>query len=64
MLGLIFGFYWQHRRIWIRIDEGALTLAAHTNKNWFGIRKEITVILQKVNIEVDEKSLDNGGNQV
>ncbi|OAB32651.1 cytochrome C biogenesis protein ResB [Paenibacillus macquariensis subsp. defensor] len=64
MLGLVFGFYWQHRRIWIRIDQGDLTLAAHTNKNWFGIRKEITVILQKVNMEVDEKSLDNGGNQV
>ncbi len=64
MLGLVMGFYWQHRRIWIRIDEGALTLAAHTNKNWFGIRKEITVVLHKVNMEVDEKSLDNGGNQV
>ncbi|OAB44242.1 cytochrome c biogenesis protein ResB [Paenibacillus glacialis] len=64
MLGLVMGFYWQHRRIWIRIDEGDLTLAAHTNKNWFGIRKEITVVLQKVNMEVDEKSLDNGGNQV
>lgn len=63
MLGLILGFYWQHRRIWIRIDDGALILAAHTNKNWFGIRKEITAVLQKVNMEVDEKSLDNGGNQ-
>ncbi|AOZ91403.1 cytochrome c biogenesis protein ResB [Paenibacillus crassostreae] len=63
MLGLIMGFYWQHRRIWIRIDDGTLTLAAHTNKNWFGIRREITDMLRKMNMEVDEKSLDNGGNQ-
>ena len=63
MLGLILGFYWQHRRIWIRIDERALTLAGHTNKNWFGIRREIEALLRTMNIEVDEKSLDNGGNQ-
>ncbi|MGF7049996.1 cytochrome c biogenesis protein [Paenibacillus sp. DS2015] len=63
MLGLIMGFYWQHRRIWLRIDEGMLTLGAHTNKNWFGIRREVCTVLQKVNLEVDEKSLENGGNQ-
>jgi cytochrome c biogenesis protein len=63
MLGLILGFYWQHRRIWIRIDERSLTLAAHTNKNWFGVRREISAVLLKMNMEVDEKSLDNGGNQ-
>ncbi|GIO55312.1 cytochrome c biogenesis protein ResB [Paenibacillus cineris] len=62
MLGLILGFYWQHRRIWLRIDDGNLTLGAHTNKNWFGIRREIAAILRKMNLEVDEKSLDNGGN--
>jgi cytochrome c biogenesis protein len=63
MLGLILGFYWQHRRIWIRIDDRSLTLAAHTNKNWFGVRREISAVLLKMNMEVDEKSLDNGGNQ-
>ncbi|MED5017671.1 cytochrome c biogenesis protein ResB [Paenibacillus chibensis] len=63
MLGLVLGFYWQHRRIWLRIDNGVLTLGAHTNKNWFGIRREISAILQKMNLEVDEKSLDNGGKQ-
>ncbi|HEY2492859.1 MAG TPA: cytochrome c biogenesis protein ResB, partial [Paenibacillus sp.] len=63
MLGLIMGFYWQHRRIWLRIDDGLLTLGAHTNKNWFGIRREVCTVLQKVNLEVDEKSLENGGNQ-
>ncbi|MHA0855494.1 cytochrome c biogenesis protein ResB [Paenibacillus sp. CMAA1364] len=64
MLGLILGFYWQHRRIWIRIDDKNLTLAAHTNKNWFGVRREVAAILLIMNIQVEEKSLDNGGNHV
>ncbi|MGO4787707.1 cytochrome c biogenesis protein ResB [Paenibacillus sp. 2KB_20] len=59
MLGLIMGFYFTHRRIWLRIDNGTLTLGAHTNKNWFGLRKEISAILKQMNIEVDEKSLEN-----
>ncbi|MGG3509984.1 cytochrome c biogenesis protein ResB [Paenibacillus lautus] len=59
MLGLIMGFYFTHRRIWLRIDNQTLTLGAHTNKNWFGLRKEISAILKQMNIEVDEKSLEN-----
>ncbi|MFE0560507.1 cytochrome c biogenesis protein ResB [Paenibacillus sp. NPDC058910] len=61
MLGLIMGFYFTHRRIWLRIDNQTLTLGAHTNKNWFGLRKEISAILKQMNIEVDEKSLENNG---
>lgn len=60
MIGLIMGFYWQHRRIWLRIDEGQLTLGAHTNKNWFGIRKEVARALEKNGIVVDHKSLEKG----
>ena len=59
MLGLIMGFYFQHRRIWLRIDNGMLTLGAHTNKNWFALRREISAVLKQMNIEVDEKSLEN-----
>lgn len=61
MLGLVMGFYWHHRRIWIRIDDGQLTLGGHTNKNWFGFRREVSAVLKQMNLEVDEKSLDNGG---
>ncbi|GAE04632.1 cytochrome c-type biogenesis protein Ccs1/ResB [Paenibacillus sp. JCM 10914] len=59
MIGLVMGFYFTHRRIWLRIDNGKLTLGAHTNKNWFAIRKEISAILKQMDIEVDEKSLEN-----
>lgn len=63
MLGLIMGFYWQHRRIWLRVDDTILTLGGHTTKNWFGMRREVSSFLQTMGVEVDEKSLDNGGNR-
>lgn len=61
MLGLVLGFYWQHRRIWLCVEDGELVLGGHTSKNWFGFRREIAALLQKVDLIVDEKSLDNGG---
>ncbi|MGG6309628.1 cytochrome c biogenesis protein ResB [Paenibacillus macerans] len=61
MLGLILGFYWQHRRIWLRVDAGKLTLGGHTTKNWFGMRREVSAFLQAMGVEADEKSLENRG---
>lgn len=63
MIGLIMGFYWHHRRIWLRIDQGVLSLGAHTNKNFYGMRSDVAWVLGKAGIEVDPKSLDNGGNK-
>jgi cytochrome c biogenesis protein len=62
MIGLVMGTYWQHRRIWLRIDEGKLSLGAHSNKNFFGLRAEIAAALKKTGIDVEPKRLDNGGN--
>ncbi|OCT12494.1 cytochrome C biogenesis protein ResB [Paenibacillus pectinilyticus] len=63
MIGVIMGFYWQHRRIWIRIDAGKLTLGGHTNKNYFGLRNEVAAALNKNGFDVSPKILANGGNQ-
>ncbi|WP_047980011.1 cytochrome c biogenesis protein ResB [Ornithinibacillus contaminans] len=41
MLGVIQGMYWQHRRIWIHPKGRNVLLAGHTNKNWFGLKKDI-----------------------
>ncbi|MFC4078134.1 cytochrome c biogenesis protein ResB [Salinithrix halophila] len=41
MVGVSMGFFWYHRRIWIRWIDGTLYLGAHTNKNWFGLRREL-----------------------
>ncbi len=63
MAGLIMGFYWQHRRIWLRVDGRRLTLGAHTNKNWFAIRKEVSSALEKTGIRVNAKILERGRQQ-
>lgn len=64
MIGVIMGIYWQHRRIWIRIDDDReITIGAHTSKNWFGIRKELSDVLGKAGITVEPKQLENGVKQ-
>lgn len=62
MLGLVMGFYWHHRRIWLRLDGSQLLLGAHTNKNWFGLRKEVAWALEQTGIEIEPDTLDNGRN--
>lgn len=59
MIGVIMGLYWNHRRIWLRIDDGVLSLGAHTNKNLYGLRSEVAAALNKSGLPVTEKSLDN-----
>lgn len=61
MLGLLMGAYWHHRRIWLRIDGGVLSLGAHTNKNHFGMRSDVAWALQQMGITVEKEKLDNGG---
>ncbi|REE94235.1 cytochrome c biogenesis protein [Paenibacillus taihuensis] len=63
MIGLIMGSYWQHRRIWLRIDDGEVTLGAHTNKNNYGMRAEVASALRGIGVVVEPKLLDNGRNK-
>lgn len=40
MIGVVIGSYWNHRRIWIeQLADGTIRMAAHTNKNWFSMKK-------------------------
>ena len=61
VLGLFMGFYWQHRRIWMEIINGKILLAAHTNKNWFGLKKDTVRILEEAGYKVDETQLEKEG---
>lgn len=47
MVGLAMGFYFQHRRIWLRVQDQTLYLGAHTNKNWYSLRRELQQIAKK-----------------
>src|SRR5699024_6759853 len=60
MSGVIQGMYWQHRRVWLNPKDGILLVAAHTNKNWFGIKKDIEKALEGTNITMveDQEELD------
>lgn len=59
MVGLMMGFYWQHRRIWLRFDDRRLSLGAYTNKNSYGLRAEVASFLRGMDIDVSPKALDN-----
>ncbi|MFC0188416.1 cytochrome c biogenesis protein ResB [Fictibacillus aquaticus] len=54
MIGVVQGLYWNHRRIWIKEKEGGLWIAAHTNKNWFGIKKDLQKLSDKTGIVMPE----------
>ncbi|MGN7468893.1 cytochrome c biogenesis protein ResB [Brevibacillus sp. SAFN-007a] len=52
MIGVAMGFFWQHRRIWVQTQDGTILLAAHTNKNWFGLRREVDGLVEQVRLPV------------
>ena len=60
MIGVIQGMYWQHRRIWLNPSENGILLAAHTNKNWYGIKKDIEKAISgtEINMVVDQQELE------
>lgn len=61
LLGLVMGFYWQHRRIWIQTEGSIIYVAGHTNKNWFGLKKEIQDMMAKLEIPLQLEDRGKGG---
>lgn len=60
MIGVIQGSYWNHRRIWIQKGEGEdLLVAAHTNKNWFSLKKELNAVKDVAGLPKYEDRQDN-----
>lgn len=69
MIGVIQGAYWNHRRIWIQRKNGEIWVAAHTNKNWYGLTREMETILGDTNLTMPEDQLqtkksEQGGSNV
>lgn len=52
MVGVVMGFFWQHRRIWVQFQAGHMLLAGHTNKNWFGLRREVQDLIETGNLPI------------
>src|SRR5699024_6368954 len=64
LIGVMQGMYWYHRRIWINPDEKGMLLAAHTNKNWYGIKKDIEYEIQDTDFQMvtdqeEEKQMED-----
>jgi cytochrome c biogenesis protein len=57
MIGVMQGAYWNHRRIWIQTKNGEIWVAAHTNKNWYGLKREIETVLSDTKIIMPEDQL-------
>lgn len=49
--GLVLVFYYQHRRVWARLEDGVLHVGGQTNKNWLGMNKEFNRALSVIDIE-------------
>jgi len=54
MFGVIQGMYWNHRRIWIRQSEEKIMVAAHTNKNWYGLKREVAIMFEGTILPIPE----------
>jgi len=61
IIGVCIGLYWQHRRVWVQVENGELLLGAHTNKNWFGFRLEVARVLREAGFPTDPRAIDKGG---
>lgn len=59
MLGVIQGMYWNHRRIWIQKNEKGIMVAAHTNKNWYGLKREIETIFKGTVLPIPKDNVEN-----
>ncbi|SFC43952.1 cytochrome c biogenesis protein [Bacillus sp. OV322] len=57
MIGVVQGAYWNHRRIWIIRKDSKILLAGHTNKNWHGLKRDISTIIEGTGIQEPEDQL-------
>lgn len=62
MIGVVMGSYWSHRRLWLqKTKDGRLLLAAHTNKNWFSMKKDLDAVTEFAHLPawVDQQDQDS-----
>lgn len=64
MIGVIQGSFWMHRRIWLQRKDGEILIAGHTNKNWHGLKKDITDLIKDTSIpDAIDQSEENKGKE-
>lgn len=64
MIGVMQGSFWMHRRIWLQRKDGEILIAGHTNKNWYGLKKDITDLIKDTAIpDVRDQTEENNGKE-
>lgn len=65
LFGVAQGSFWQHRRIWVKYENEEVVIAAHTNKNWYSLMKEMETILidTKLPLPIDQGAKELKENQ-
>lgn len=58
LIGLVQGSYWPHRRIWLQRKNDEVWLAAHTNKNWESLKKDIDAISEETEVTTPQDQTD------
>jgi cytochrome c biogenesis protein len=58
MIGVVQSLYWNHRRIWFKKKDGQVLIAAHTNKNWFAVKKDLEGVCSELNLEMPVDQLE------
>lgn len=60
MIGVVIGSYWNHRRLWIQqLEDGRVILAAHVNKNWFSLKKDLDAVTEFAHLPAYIDQLDD-----
>lgn len=62
LIGVAIGSYWNHRRLWVQqLEDGTILLAAHTNKNWFSLKKDLDAVTEYAHLPkyIDQLDIEN-----
>lgn len=59
MVGVVQGLYWQYRRIWLKRKDSEIWLAAATNKNWYGMKNDISKLTAETDLNEPEDKLED-----
>lgn len=54
LIGVVMGFHWQHRRVWVNIKDDMLYFGAHTNKNWYGLKNDVRPAAEAADIHIGD----------
>ena len=62
MIGVAQGSYWNHRRIWVQLlEDGQTVIAAHTNKNWLSVKRDLDKVTEVAHLPkyLDQQDTDS-----